>query len=123
MKNTGTELTQLFAGPTHLEISPVELAGKLQSKRPPRLLDVREPQEHAQGALPNAKLIPLNKLAEQISEIEEWRGQEVVVYCHHGLRSLHAIAKLQSLGFSNLHNLSGGIDRWARELNTPIARY
>ena len=123
MKNTGIELSSLFHSGTHLEVSPEELAQKLRSSQPPRLLDVREADEHARFALPNAKLIPLGSLVNRLSEIEEWRLEEVVVYCHHGLRSLHAIAQLQRYGFTKLHNLSGGIDRWAREVNPALPRY
>ncbi len=121
MKSTGIELSSLFHTGTHLEVSPGELMKKMHSTQPPHLLDVREPDEHAQYALPNAKLIPLGTLANRLAEIEGWRGEEVVVYCHHGLRSLHAIAQLQKWGFTNLHNLSGGIDRWFREVSPAIA--
>ncbi len=105
------------------QIIPVELAAWLTSTQPPLLLDVRQPEEHELGALPNSQLIPLGELTQRAEELEEWKGQEVVVYCHHGIRSLNAIAQLHHLGFLKLHNLSGGIDRWAREVDLKMPRY
>ena len=107
----------------NLQISPTELAEKLRSENPPCLLDVREPEEHTFVTLPNSKLIPLGEVASHLDEIENWKEQEVVVYCHHGIRSLNAIAQLQHLGFTNLRNLAGGIDRWSLEIDPALPRY
>lgn len=104
-------------------MTPQELAAKLQSPAAPRLLDVRQPEEHAIVALPNSTLIPLGELMWRADEIDEWKNEEVVVYCHHGIRSAQAIAQLRALGFANLHNLSGGIDRWSLEVDPQAPRY
>jgi adenylyltransferase/sulfurtransferase len=106
-----------------LQISPRELAEKLRSPKPPRLLDVRDPDEHELVALPDSTLIPLGELPQRVDEIDSWKEDEIVVYCHHGIRSLHAIAQLRKFGFSNLHNLAGGIDRWAMDVNPALPRY
>jgi rhodanese-related sulfurtransferase len=105
------------------QISAMELARELQKAAPPHLLDVREPEEHELVALPNSKLIPLGQILERAEEIKGWRDTEVVVYCHHGIRSLHAIARLKSLGFTSLRNLSGGIDAWSAEVDASFRRY
>lgn len=104
-------------------MTPAELAEKLRAPNPPRLLDVRQVEEHAFVALPNSTLIPLGELMARADEIEDWKNGEVVVYCHHGIRSAHAIAHLRALGFINLHNLSGGIDRWTSEVDPKLPRY
>ena len=104
-------------------MTPSELAAKLQSPNPPRLLDVRQPDEHALVSLPNSTLIPLGELSARADEIEDWKDEEVVVYCHHGIRSANAIAQLRAIGFMNLHNLSGGIDRWTTEIDPRLPRY
>ena len=104
-------------------MTPNELAARLRSANPPRLLDVRQPDEHAFSALPNSTLIPLDELLERADEIEGWKDEEVVVYCHHGIRSANAIAQLRAAGFTNLHNLSGGIDRWSIEVDPSVPRY
>jgi rhodanese-related sulfurtransferase len=106
-----------------LPISASELAAKLQTADAPRLLDVREQAEHDFAALPDSKLIPLGQITGRAGEIDSWKDKEIVVYCHHGIRSLHAIARLRSLGFTNLRNLSGGIDAWSREVNAALPRY
>jgi rhodanese-related sulfurtransferase len=104
-------------------MTPSELAAKLRSPKPPRLLDVRQPDEHAFVSLPNSTLIPLGELSARADEIEDWKDEEVVVYCHHGIRSANAIAQLRAIGFMNLHNLSGGIDRWTTEIDPRLPRY
>ena len=107
----------------NLQISPADLAEKLRSENPPRLLDVREPDEHAFVALPSSTLIPLGELAIRVDEIEAWRDEEVVVYCHHGIRSLNAIAQLKHFGFVKIQNLAGGIDRWTSDVDPKLPRY
>jgi rhodanese-related sulfurtransferase len=107
----------------NLQISPTELAAKLRSANPPRLLDVRETEEHERVALANSTLIPLGELASRIDELDDWRDEEVVVYCHHGIRSLNAIAQLKHFGFTKLQNLAGGIDRWTTEVDPALPRY
>ena len=112
-------------GPIHTtrSMTPKELAEKLHSTTPPRLLDVREPDEHAFAALPNSTLIPLGELSARADEIEDWKDAEVVVYCHHGIRSAQAVAQLRAVGFGNVHNLSGGIDRWTDDVDSTLPRY
>lgn len=86
-----------------------------------QLLDVREHWEHALVHLPGAELIPLGELPQRWTELN--RSLPVLVYCHHGLRSWHAACMLQLHGFSDLANLAGGIDAWARELEPDMPRY
>ena len=104
-------------------MTPQELAERLRSPNPPHLLDVRQPDEHAFVSLPNSTLIPLGELLGRVEEIEGWRNEEVVVYCHHGIRSANGMAQLRAAGFTNLHNLSGGIDRWTTEVDPTLPRY
>lgn len=104
-------------------VTPVQLASQLRGASPPALLDVRNPGEHAFAALPDSRLIPLGELADRIAELEDWRDRDVVVYCHHGIRSAHAIAFLRTQGFNRLTNLSGGIDRWSEEVDPALPRY
>lgn len=107
----------------NLQITPKELAEKLRSSAPPHLLDVRELEEHDLAALPNSTLIPLGQLGFRVDEIEDWKDEEVVVYCHHGIRSLNAIGQLKHFGFTKLRNLAGGIDLWTMEVDPTLPRY
>ena len=106
----------------NLQISPTELAEKLRATQPPHLLDVREREEHDFVALPHSTLIPLGEIGARADELAEWRDEEIVVYCHHGIRSLRAIAQLKHFGFTNLQNLAGGIDRWSEEVDAALPR-
>ena len=85
------------------------------------LLDVREPHEAAIARIEGSRLIPLNDLPARVSELDS--TDSIVAYCHHGLRSASATAFLRSAGFRKVHNLSGGIDHWAVQVDPSLARY
>jgi rhodanese-related sulfurtransferase len=106
------------------EMTTRELAARLSGPeaRRPALLDVRFHHEHAWVALPHSLLIPLPELEERAEELEALRGREVVVYCHHGIRSLDGAAFLNALGFE-ASSLAGGIDAYAREVDPTLPRY
>lgn len=104
-------------------ITPTELAARLRGANPPHLLDVREAAEHALCALPGSTLLPLSELAERAAELAAWKNEEIVVYCHHGVRSARAIGFLRGLRFMHLRNLTGGIDRWSVEVDSLVPRY
>lgn len=106
-----------------MTITPAELAAWLKEPTAPALLDVREPGEHDFCALTGSRLLPLGELAERADELTDWRDREIVVYCHHGVRSAHAIGILRHFGFTRLINLTGGIDRWSLEVDPQVPRY
>jgi len=95
----------------------------LRSNKPPRLLDVRQPEEHELVALPDSTLIPLGQLVHRLGELESWKNEEIVVYCHHGIRSQQAISLMRQAGFTDLINLQGGIDAWSLEVDPSLPRY
>lgn len=114
---------RIVMAPDSIPLSVGELAEWLRQAVPPRLLDVREEDEHLFAALPNSKLIPLGQLPDRVAELQAWKDEDVVVYCHHGVRSLHAIGWLRGHGFTRLRNLTGGIDAWSREVDASVPRY
>ena len=103
------------------EISPQELKQKLDDNDAVLLLDVREPSEYDIVHLEAAQLIPLNTLPHHVDDLPS--DQEIIVYCHHGQRSLYAVAYLQQNGFNEAKNLIGGIDQWAAEIDPTLQRY
>ena len=103
------------------EISPQALKQRLDENESVLLLDVREPSEYDIVHLEAARLIPLNTLPDHIDSLPQ--DQEIVVYCHHGQRSLYAVAYLQQNGFTDAKNLIGGIDQWAVEIDPTLPRY
>jgi rhodanese-related sulfurtransferase len=105
------------------EISVQDLARMQHSNKPILLLDVRQPWEHQLVALPGSMLIPLPELARRAGEVQPSKGSAVVVYCHHGIRSMSGAALLEQLGFKDVSSLAGGIDAWAMEVDATMPRY
>ena len=104
-----------------LEISVEELKTRMDAGETPVLLDVRRPDEFAICNLPESKLIPLDQLPANLDELDP--EDEIVVYCHHGIRSLNATVFLQAQGFSRVRSLAGGIDRWSNLIDPTVPKY
>ncbi|MEO8635876.1 MAG: molybdopterin-synthase adenylyltransferase MoeB [Gemmatimonadales bacterium] len=109
------------ATPRETEVSVAELAREVQDGRPIALLDVREPVEWEIVHLDGATLMPLATLPSRASELDP--RAELVVYCHHGARSLQAVDFLRAAGFSHARSLAGGIAAWAEEIDPAMNRY
>ncbi len=107
--------------PAEHAIQPQSLKRLIDNGHDIVLLDVREAWEYEIVHLKDAKQIPLGKLPQQASLLNPYA--EIVVYCHKGMRSLDAAHLLQQLGFKRIKSLVGGIDRWAREIDTELQRY
>lgn len=93
-------------------ITPDELKTRLSTGSAPILLDVRQPEEHADEHIPGSILIPLGELPDRIDELEEYRNKDIVVYCRSGSRSAQACMYLAANGYTNLFNLYGGMLTW-----------
>lgn len=106
-----------------MQITAPDLAAKLNGPNPPALVDVREPEEFAICRIEGAILIPLSELQARWAELQPLQGRDIVVYCHHGVRSSHAIRFLELAGMGRLWNLSGGIDEWSVKVDPGVARY
>lgn len=103
------------------DISPQDLAQRLLRKEPLRIIDVREPHELEISRLEGAELIPLGQLAEHLSELDS--AQELVVLCKSGARSRRALELLVSAGFRRVRHLKGGLNAWAKEVDTSMPVY
>jgi adenylyltransferase/sulfurtransferase len=103
------------------EVTPTTLRALLTKGVPLSVIDVREPYEWAIARLAEARLIPLNSLPQVVQTLD--RDAEIVVYCHHGMRSAAAVAWLRDQGFPRVRNLVGGIDRWSLEIDPTLRRY
>jgi len=86
-----------------------------------KLLDVREPHELEISTLPNAVNIPLGQLAGRLSELDS--AEEMVIFCKSGSRSARGLELLASAGFKKVKNLKGGINAWAKEVDTNLPIY
>ena len=107
--------------PGFKELSVTELKEKLDRKENIELLDVREDHETEICSLGGIH-IPMNSIPAQVERIPT--DKQVVVYCHHGMRSAMVVKFLsEELGFSNLYNLNGGIHAWATSIDKGMAKY
>jgi adenylyltransferase/sulfurtransferase len=95
------------------EIDAAGLSGELENGRP-ALIDVREPDEHAQGMIPGTVHIPRGYLELRIERTVPNRETPVVLYCASGTRSVLAARSLAELGYSNVRSLAGGFTSWKR---------
>ena len=102
-------------------ITPAELKARLDRGDRIVLLDVREPAEQRLAALPGARLLPMSEAWRRVDELDA--DEEMVVFCHHGIRSAHLIGHLETRGFARLLNLRGGIDAWSCEVDPSVPRY
>jgi rhodanese-related sulfurtransferase len=102
------------------QMQPAELKRRMDAGDPLVLLDVRETEELALAALPGVVHVPLRQIRTRVNELDP--DAEVVVLCHHGVRSMAAAVFLVEQDFALVHNLVGGIDLWAARLG-GVPRY
>jgi molybdopterin/thiamine biosynthesis adenylyltransferase/rhodanese-related sulfurtransferase len=102
-------------------VNPNDLNRELESGKKVRLIDVREPHEYEIAHLEGSTLIPLSELPSRVNELNT--ADELVMYCHTGVRSARATLFLRGLGFKKVRNLEGGIDAWAVEVDPSMNRY
>src|SRR5260221_5091441 len=97
-------------------ISVEEVKKRLDAGESLHLLDVREPHERADFNI-GGVLLPLGRVQQMdTDEIESWKDEEVIVYCRSGNRSGHASMILETAGFTNVKNLTGGMMAWQASL-------
>jgi rhodanese-related sulfurtransferase len=99
----------------------MQLATQLEQSAP-LLIDVREPWEFEICHIENSVNIPMSQIPTQFQQIET-TANEIVVICHHGVRSRQVIQFLQQQAIENLINLEGGVDAWAREVDSEMPLY
>lgn len=104
-----------------LQIEPRDVKRRLDRGEKLLLVDVREPWEYELCRLPGAQLVPLGTLASRVAQLEP--ADAVVLYCHHGVRSLDAAAWLRRQGIEGARSMAGGIERWALEVDPAVPRY
>lgn len=94
-----------------------------ETNTPCILLDVRTDEELEIARVDPCTHIPLHELKARVGELQEYRETPLVCMCHHGVRSAMAAGFLREQGFAVVHNLEGGIDAYAREVDPGLTRY
>src|SRR5262249_7823884 len=115
-----TEKEESF-GMSELEISPQEVKQQLDQGEKLLLVDVREPWEYEICRIEGAKLIPMGSIPANLQALDT--DDDVICYCHHGMRSMDVAVWLRNQGVGNARSLAGGIERWSLEIDPKIPRY
>lgn len=102
-------------------LTPHDLADRMRRGDAMEVVDVREPYEWRIARIEGARLIPLGRFGADWPSLP--RDRDIVLYCHHGTRSLAAAEFLVTQGFDSVWNLTGGIDRWSAEVDPTLPRY
>jgi len=87
------------------------------------LLDCRTPQEQAMARIAGSTLIPMQEIPARVAELEAWREKQIVVHCHHGMRSLKVAQWLREQGFLQAQSMRGGIAAWSQEIDPSVPQY
>lgn len=103
------------------EISVFEAANLQTHSNQAVLLDVREDSELEICRIEGALHIPMGQIPNRFESLP--KDKKIIIFCHHGMRSMQVLQYLENKGFDQLANLAGGIDAWSLEVNPDIPRY
>ena len=107
-----------------LDITPQDGKKKLEGCEKIRLIDVREIKEFNHCHIEGAELIPMNTIPQHLAELSAHaETTTLIVFCHHGGRSMNVVNWLRQQGVAACQNLTGGIDRWSLEIDSSVPRY
>lgn len=107
-----------------MEVTPQEAHARLQQPGNAVLIDVREPEEFSLCCIDGARLIPMQSVPAELQKLEALSDDaNLLILCHHGVRSLQVASWLRAHGIENCFSITGGIDRWSREIDSTIPRY
>lgn len=104
------------------EITPEEVKAKLDQRQTSTLLDVREPWEFETANISGATLMPMREVPSRAHQELNPRD-EIVVLCHHGVRSMNVTVWLRQQGFEKAQSMRGGIDAWSRHVDAKVPKY
>jgi rhodanese-related sulfurtransferase len=105
----------------NIEISPRDVKDLLARNHATVFVDVREQWEYDTAHIAGSVLIPLGDIPSNLARLEN--AEELVLFCHHGMRSLDAAAWLRSQGIEGARSMTGGIERWSTEIDPTVPRY
>ena len=118
----GQESCQTGEVTAPLQITPREVKQRLDSGEKLRLVDVREPFEYQQARIEGSELIPMRSVPQALASLEAEEAP-LIVFCHHGMRSLQVVSWLREQGVEQCSSMEGGIERWSLEIDPAVPRY
>jgi rhodanese-related sulfurtransferase len=106
------------------EVTPHAAKEQLTISKQATLIDVREPVEFALARIEGSELIPMGSIPAELQKLEGLADSgDLLILCHHGVRSLQVTMWLRARGIENCYSIAGGIDRWSREVDPTVTRY
>jgi rhodanese-related sulfurtransferase len=110
--------------PGPLEISARDVQDRIDAGEKLHLIDVREPHEFAIAKIAGASLVPMRQVPGELQELEKRADDApLIVFCHHGVRSLNVVEWLRRQGVENCVSMAGGIDAWSLSVDPSVPRY
>ncbi|MFZ4732473.1 MAG: rhodanese-like domain-containing protein [Pirellulales bacterium] len=109
--------------PLEIDVSAAADILRRTDSDPLLLLDCRTPEEHAIARIEGGVLIPMQELPGRLGELDRFRGAQIIVHCHHGMRSLRVARWLRDQGFGRAASMAGGIDAWSEQIDPQVPRY
>jgi rhodanese-related sulfurtransferase len=107
-----------------METTPQDIKRRLDAGENLYLIDVREPEEFRIAHIPGAELIPMRTIPAALQQLEAKTDVgPLIVFCHHGVRSLQVVNWLREQGVAECQSMSGGIDQWSALVDPSVARY
>jgi rhodanese-related sulfurtransferase len=107
-----------------IETSPQDIQRRIDAGEPLLLIDVREPEEFAITRIEGATLIPMREIPASLQQLEAKSGEAtLIVFCHHGVRSLNVAHWLREQGVPACQSMAGGIDAWSTQIDPSVPRY
>ena len=108
-----------------MELMPARVSEwhRLPADERPALVDCREPEEVAICRIEGSLCMPMAEIPAAIGRLKDLSERGIVIYCHHGMRSLHATSYLRERGIEQTFSMAGGIELWACEIEPEMARY
>ncbi len=106
------------------EITVVEVKRRLDAGEKLHLIDVREPQEYAIARIEGGELIPMRQVPGELQGLEAKADEApLIVFCHHGVRSLNVVNWLRAQGLESCQSMAGGIEAWSVVVDPAVPRY
>ena len=107
-----------------MEVSPQEVKARLDAGEKLALIDVREPQEFATARIEGGELIPMRTVPAELQRLDALADEgTLIVYCHHGVRSLNVVNWLRQQGVESCQSMAGGIEAWSVLVDSSVPRY
>ncbi|MGL4512736.1 MAG: rhodanese-like domain-containing protein [Lacipirellulaceae bacterium] len=110
---------------TPIEVSCQDVKRLIDGGAPMLLVDCRGADEHATASIAGARLVPMAEIPAAVAELAaaEGAGKQVVVHCHHGMRSRRTAEWLRENSVGGAQSMAGGIDAWSTEIDPGVPRY